>query len=85
MDFREATDDLFHRVAHEDLARALGVSVATIRQARLNQNAEAHRSPPAEWKRAIIRLAHERMAEYGRLIERLSEEVESKSRRAVAI
>ena len=36
MNFREATDGLFSRVSHEDLARALGVSVASIRQARLN-------------------------------------------------
>ena len=71
MDFREATDDLFDRIAHEDLAKALGVSVATIRQARLKPDAEAHRSPPIEWRKAVIRLAEQRAARYRRLIEHL--------------
>ncbi len=71
MDFRKATDDLFDRVAHEDLAKALGVSVATIRQARLKPSAEAHRNPPNDWKTAVIRLAEMRAAHYRKLIELL--------------
>ena len=71
MDFREATDELFDRVAHEDLAKELGVSVALIRQARLQPNAGAHRTPPAEWEIAVIRLAEDRARRYRRLVDRL--------------
>jgi hypothetical protein len=71
MDFKHATDGLFDRVGHEDLAKALGVSIATIRQARLSPDAAAHRSPPGEWEQAVIRLAEARVWHYRRLIEKL--------------
>jgi hypothetical protein len=71
MDFREATDGLFARVDHEDLAKALGVSIATIRQARLRPSASAHRAPPPEWHHAVIRMAEERVWHYRRLVESL--------------
>ena len=71
MDFREATDELFERVDHAELAKALRVSVASIRQARLDANARAHRTPPAEWEDAVIRLAEDRLTHYRRLIERV--------------
>jgi hypothetical protein len=74
MDFRKATDDLFARVTHQDLAKALGVSVASVRQARLHSQANAHRSPPEDWRNATIRLAEERVWHYRRLIERLREQ-----------
>jgi hypothetical protein len=74
MDFKEATDGLFARVDHEDLARKLGVSVASIRQARLRPEAGAHRSPPENWQTAVIRAAEERVWHYRNLIERLREE-----------
>jgi hypothetical protein len=70
-DFRAATDGLFSRVDHEDLAKALGVSVASIRQARLKPDASARRSPPADWHQAVIRMAEERVWHYRRLIEQL--------------
>ena len=57
MDFKKTTDQLFARVTHEDLANALGVSVALIRQARLDSSAEAHRSPPDGWEKAVSALA----------------------------
>ena len=74
MDFREATDGLFDRVDHEDLAKRLGVSVASIRQARLRPEASAHRSPPDDWKYAVIRLAEERVGHYRKLIEKMRAE-----------
>jgi hypothetical protein len=52
MDFKEATDGLFGRVDHDALAKALGVSVASIRQARLRPEAGAHRSPGTNGLRA---------------------------------
>jgi hypothetical protein len=69
MDFKKTTDGLFDRVGHEDLAKALGVSVATIRQARLGHQANAHRSPPDNWEAAVIRLAEERVQHFRRLID----------------
>jgi hypothetical protein len=71
MEFREATDALFARVDHEELARLLGVSVASIRQARLRANAKARRAPPEHWREAVIRLAGERASHYARIIEEL--------------
>jgi hypothetical protein len=71
MDFKEATDGLFARIDHEDLAKRLGVSVASIRQARLRPEAGAHRAPPENWQPAVIRAAEERMGHYRELIAHL--------------
>lgn len=71
MNFKEATDKLFARVSHEDLAEGLGVSVASIRQARLDSAANAHRQPPEGWEPAVIRLAERRAAQYKRLADNL--------------
>jgi hypothetical protein len=71
MDFKRATDGLFKPLSHEELAKALGVSVASIRQARLQPKAAAHRSPPEDWQGAVIRLAEERVWHYRKLIEKL--------------
>jgi|HubBroStandDraft_5_1064220.scaffolds.fasta_scaffold14291_2 hypothetical protein len=69
-DFRKATDELFDSVSHEKLAEALGVSVATIRQARLDPKAKAHRSPPEGWEKAIFRMATDRAKHFSRLAAR---------------
>jgi len=71
MTFKTATDRLFSRVDHKDLAKALGVSVASIRQARLRPDALAHRSPPPEWENAVVRLAEERVWHFRKLIEEM--------------
>jgi hypothetical protein len=78
MDFREATDGLFDRVDHAALAEALGVSIALVRQARLKPSAEAHRSPPPDWQRAVIGLAEQRRRHYDALIDRLKQESHKK-------
>lgn len=75
MDFREATGALCATVSHEELAKALGVSVAAIRQARLNPNARAYRSPPKDWAYAVIRLAETRIMKCRHLIEAVRREV----------
>jgi hypothetical protein len=72
MDFKEATDDLFARVDHEDLAKRLGVSVATIRQARLRPDAGAHRSPPNGWRDAVAKLARDSAQRYQQLADALA-------------
>jgi hypothetical protein len=71
MDFREATDALFQRIDQEKLAQKLGVSIASIRQARLRPDAAAHRAPPANWKDAVIKLAEEQSRLYRELLDRL--------------
>lgn len=71
MDFKEATDELFARVDHAELATALGVSVPLIRQARLKADAAAHRTPPKDWPEAVIRMSERRIMHYRKLIERV--------------
>src|SRR3954453_19547221 len=78
MDFKEATETLCVGVSHEELAKALGVSVASVRQARLKSHAAAHRTPPRDWRHAVIRLAEDRVWHYRQLIERLSRESSDK-------
>jgi len=71
MNFRDTTDELFESVSHEKLAKALGVSVATVRQARLPDGAKAHRSAPEGWQAAVLRMAKQRVDHYRRLVARL--------------
>lgn len=74
MNFKEATDALFERISHEELAHALGVSVASIRQARLDPRAKAYRTAPANWQEAVIRVSEKYTAKHRRLIEKLAKE-----------
>lgn len=74
MDFKRATDSLCDNVGHDDVAKALGVSVQSVRQARLRGEARAHRSPPSDWQNALIRLAEERVWHYRKLITELKQE-----------
>jgi hypothetical protein len=69
--FRKATDELFAVISHDELAKALGCSVATIRQARLDEAAKAHRSPPDGWEKVVARLADGKAGALGRLAAKL--------------
>ena len=71
MNFREAIDALCTYLNHQDVAKALGVSVQTVRQARLKEDSDGFRAPPKNWERAVIRLAEARLAHYHKLIEKL--------------
>jgi hypothetical protein len=71
MTFSEAVDALCASLTHEDVAKALGVSVQTIRQARLSEDSSAFRAPPKNWERALTRLADNRLAYYRRLVDKL--------------
>jgi hypothetical protein len=71
MNFKNATDRLFSRIDHKALAKALGISIASIRQARLRPDASAHRSPPPDWENALVRLAEERVRHFRELIEEI--------------
>jgi hypothetical protein len=56
-DFRKATDGLLAGISHAELAAALGVSVPTVRQARLDESAKAHRNAPEGWEKTVADLA----------------------------
>lgn len=71
MDFKKATDALFDRVSHEDLAHELGVSVPAIRQARLTGTALGYRQPPQDWEQAVKTLAERRIRHYQKLASQL--------------
>lgn len=71
MEFREALDKLGERVTHEEVASALGVSVASVRQYRLSTDARAHRSPPPGWPEVLSKLAEARGEELIELAQRL--------------
>lgn len=66
MDFTKATDKACEAITHVDIAEAAGVSVQTVRQARLSPESANHRPPPPGWQRVVARLAEERA---GRLLE----------------
>lgn len=67
MNFKEATDALFERVTHEELAGELGASIPAIRQARLDAKALAYRSPPVGWEKAVRALAEARAKHFQKL------------------
>lgn len=71
MDFKRATDALFRRVAHEDLAKELGASVPAIRQARLVDTALGHREPPQAWEQAVKTLAEGQIRHFQKLVSQL--------------
>lgn len=71
MDFKKATDALFDRVTHEDLASELGVSVPAIRQARLTGKSLAHREPPPGWEKGVQTLASAQIRRYEKLLAEL--------------
>lgn len=71
MNFKDATDALFERVTHEALAEVLGVSVPSIRQARLDPSAAAFRQPPEGWERAVADLAEKRERHYRQLAKKI--------------
>ncbi|MCH9052166.1 MAG: hypothetical protein IIA72_13980 [Proteobacteria bacterium] len=80
MKFKEATDSLFSTIGHAAFAEALGVSVASVRQARLRKEAKAHRGPPSDWQDTVIRLAEERVWHYRKLIEKLHAQSEQREK-----
>jgi predicted transcriptional regulator len=71
MDFKKATDELMAGMTRGEIADALGCSEATVRQARLDESANAHRNPPPGWEARAARLAAKRADQLRRLAERL--------------
>jgi len=74
MNFREAVDALCAQLSHEDVAKALAVSVQTVRQARMKEDSSAFRASPKGWRDTLIRLAEKRVMYYRKLVEQLRSE-----------
>jgi hypothetical protein len=70
-DFRKATDDLLEVLSHEELAGALGCSVATVRQARRDEGTTSYRSPPKGWEVTVAKLAEQKAEKLRRLAAKL--------------
>ena len=77
VDFKKATDELLANVTLEELAKALGVSVQAVRQARAAEGTAAHRTPPKGWAPAAKRLAKARARELLSLAKRLEQNMNS--------
>jgi hypothetical protein len=71
MDFKEASSRLTDGHTLADIAAETGMSEATVRRARLDPSSPAYRSPPPNWKEAIIRLAEQRIESLRALISML--------------
>ncbi len=71
MDFKEASSRLTDGHTLVDIAAETGMSEATVRRARLDPSSSAYRSPPPNWKDAIIRLAEQRIESLRELISAL--------------
>lgn len=74
MDFKTATDRLTDCLSHADIAAAAGVSVQSIRQARLDPSNPNFRSPPGNWKSILAKLAKERGERWAELARELERE-----------
>jgi len=61
--FTEAIDILVGDLNHEKIAAAAGVSVQSVRQARLDSQNPSYRSPPRGWEAVLARLALARCKE----------------------
>ena len=63
MDFKNATDRLTACLSHADIAKAAGVSVQLIRQARVDPANPSYRNPPDGWQKVVAQLARQRAKE----------------------
>ena len=72
MDFKTATDRVAGCISHAEIAEEAGVSVQTIRQARLDRSAPGHRPPPAGWEAVLARLIWQRIEELSRCADELA-------------
>jgi len=60
MDFKTATDRVAGCITHAEIAEACGVSIQSIRQARMDPSSPSYRNPPAGWEAVLARLARAR-------------------------
>lgn len=77
MDFHEATKRLKECLTDQEIADELGVSLQSIRQARMDQGNPSYRPPPEGWRQALIRLCRNREDELRQLAKQLAEDDEA--------
>lgn len=63
MDFKTATDRVAGCITHAEIAEACGVSLQSIRQARMDPSSPSYRNPPAGWEAVLARLAIKRASD----------------------
>jgi hypothetical protein len=61
MDFKTATDQVAGCISHAEIAEAAGVSIQTIRQARMDPASPSYRPPPKGWQVAVAHLIRQRV------------------------
>lgn len=71
MEIKQASSRLTDGHTLADIAAETGMSEATVRRAQLEPNSPAYRSPPPNWREAIIRLAEQRIESLRLLIDAL--------------
>jgi len=71
LDFREAMDGAMVKIGLEDIAKAAGCSVNTLKQSRLSPDTVGYRSPPAGLRQALHELCKDRAKYFMELAERL--------------
>lgn len=77
MDFKTATDQAAPCIGHQELADALGVSVQSVRAARLDRDSPNFRSAPPGWQLALAKLLRQRSRAHVTLADRLEGEATS--------
>jgi hypothetical protein len=60
MDFKTATDSVAGCITHAEIAEACGVSIQSIRQARMDPSSSSYRNPPGGWEAVLSALAKKR-------------------------
>ncbi len=75
MDFAKATDELMKGLTRDEIAKGLGCSLSSVRQAKLEEGSAAYRSPPQGWEGKLAHLAEKegnRLLRLAKAIERAS-------------
>jgi hypothetical protein len=57
MDFAKATDELMKGLTRQEIAKGLGCSLSSVRQAKLGEGNAARRSPPQGWETRAAAMA----------------------------
>jgi len=73
MDFNKATDELMGGLTRADIAKGLGCSLSSVRQAKLGEGNAARRSPPQGWESKVATMAKkegERLLRLSKALER---------------
>jgi len=79
MDFKKATDGLMAGMTRSEIAKALGCSEATVRQARLGEDAIARRTAPQGWEPKVSAMAEREANRLLRLAKALQQNVKKAS------